>query len=139
MSKRILLAGESWMSYTTHVKGFDAFYTSVYETGEKWLKAALIRALKTVCQTAVATIGTAQSPGSDRRRIPAVFRNRLDLDGTSVVLSEMGRTDHGVSSCFSVNHTGSHHTRKDFPPQSFDGKSTLLLHLSLDMKTELPR
>ena len=39
--KRVLLAGESWMSYTTHVKGFDSFYTSVYETGEKWLKAAL--------------------------------------------------------------------------------------------------
>ena len=43
MSKRVLLAGESWMSYTTHVKGFDAFYTSSYETGEKWLKAALER------------------------------------------------------------------------------------------------
>lgn len=39
--KRVLLAGESWMSYTTHVKGFDSFYTSVYETGEKWLKKAL--------------------------------------------------------------------------------------------------
>ena len=39
--KRVLLAGESWMSYTTHVKGFDSFYTSVYETGEKWLKGAL--------------------------------------------------------------------------------------------------
>jgi uncharacterized membrane protein len=42
MKKKILLAGESWMSYTTHVKGFDSFYTSTYETGEKWLKAALI-------------------------------------------------------------------------------------------------
>jgi uncharacterized membrane protein len=41
MAKKVLLAGESWMSYTTHVKGFDAFYTSSYETGEKWLKAAL--------------------------------------------------------------------------------------------------
>lgn len=39
--KKVLLAGESWMSYTTHVKGFDSFYTSVYETGEKYLKAAL--------------------------------------------------------------------------------------------------
>ncbi len=29
------------MSYTTHVKGFDSFYTSVYETGEKWLVEAL--------------------------------------------------------------------------------------------------
>jgi uncharacterized membrane protein len=41
MAKKVLLSGESWMSYTTHVKGFDAFYTSNYETGEKWLKAAL--------------------------------------------------------------------------------------------------
>lgn len=39
--KKILLAGESWMSYTTHVKGFDSFYTSTYETGEKWLVDAL--------------------------------------------------------------------------------------------------
>lgn len=31
MAKKALLAGESWVSYTTHVKGFDAFYTSVYE------------------------------------------------------------------------------------------------------------
>ena len=36
MAKKVLLAGESWMSYTTHVKGFDTFYTSVYETGEKY-------------------------------------------------------------------------------------------------------
>ena len=28
MNKKVLLAGESWMSYTTHVKGFDSFYTS---------------------------------------------------------------------------------------------------------------
>ena len=33
MSKKILFAGESWMSYTTHVKGFDSFTTSVYEEG----------------------------------------------------------------------------------------------------------
>jgi len=41
VSIKVLLAGESWMSYTTHVKGVDSFYTSSYETGEKWLKAAL--------------------------------------------------------------------------------------------------
>ena len=46
MSKKVLLAGESWMSYTTHVKGFDAFYTSTYETGREmaeschWRQAA---------------------------------------------------------------------------------------------------
>lgn len=33
MAKKILLAGESWHSYTVHVKGFDAFYTNVYEEG----------------------------------------------------------------------------------------------------------
>lgn len=41
MAGRILLAGESWTSYTTHVKGFDAFYTSVYEEGAGALIAAL--------------------------------------------------------------------------------------------------
>lgn len=41
MSKKILLAGESWLSYTTHVKGFDSFYTSTFASGEKFLKAAL--------------------------------------------------------------------------------------------------
>lgn len=44
MTKKILLAGESWMSYTTHVKGFDSFYTSVYESGEKYLKDVLVKA-----------------------------------------------------------------------------------------------
>ena len=39
--KKVLLAGESWMSFTTHVKGFDSFVTTVYDSGEKWLKEAL--------------------------------------------------------------------------------------------------
>lgn len=41
MSKKVLFAGKSWMSYITHVKGFDTFYTSVYESGKKYLKSAL--------------------------------------------------------------------------------------------------
>lgn len=41
MALKVLLAGESWMSFTTHVKGFDSFVTSVYETGEQYLKEAL--------------------------------------------------------------------------------------------------
>jgi len=41
MSKKVLIAGESWMSHTTHVKGFDSFTTSVYEEGIKWLRDAL--------------------------------------------------------------------------------------------------
>lgn len=40
MAKKVLLAGESWMSYTTHVKGFDSFYTSSYETGVKYIQKA---------------------------------------------------------------------------------------------------
>lgn len=39
--KRILFAGESWISSTTHVKGLDSFTQSKYETGERWLKEAL--------------------------------------------------------------------------------------------------
>ena len=41
MKKKILFAGESWFSYTTHIKGFDSFYTSTYASGEKYLKDAL--------------------------------------------------------------------------------------------------
>jgi len=41
MNKKVLLTGESWLSYTTHVKGFDSFYTSTYATGESYLKKAL--------------------------------------------------------------------------------------------------
>jgi len=39
--KKVLLAGESWMSFTTHVKGFDTFTTSVYETGTEWIEKAV--------------------------------------------------------------------------------------------------
>lgn len=41
MAKKVLFAGESWMTYTTHVKGFDSFYTSSYASGESFLKKAL--------------------------------------------------------------------------------------------------
>jgi len=40
--KRILLAGESWTSFTTHVKGFDSFFTATYGMGAD----DLIRVLK---------------------------------------------------------------------------------------------
>lgn len=38
---KILIAGESWMSHTVHVKGFDSFTTSVYEEGIEYIKNAL--------------------------------------------------------------------------------------------------
>lgn len=43
MSKKVLLAGESWETFSVHIKGFDTFYTSKYEEGAKWLIAALER------------------------------------------------------------------------------------------------
>ncbi len=44
MAKKILFAGESWMSYTTHVKGFDSFYTSTYEEGIEYIRNSIIKA-----------------------------------------------------------------------------------------------
>lgn len=41
MSKKVLIAGESWTTFSTHVKGFDTFYTSVYEEGVEFLQKAL--------------------------------------------------------------------------------------------------
>lgn len=46
--KKILIAGESWFVYETHVKGFDAFYTSKYEEGVGFLRDALEKSGYTV-------------------------------------------------------------------------------------------
>jgi uncharacterized membrane protein len=40
-NRRVLIAGESWVSTTTHVKGFDSFTTSTYAEGADDLRAAL--------------------------------------------------------------------------------------------------
>jgi uncharacterized membrane protein len=47
-SKRILLAGESWIMHTIHQKGFDSFTTTSYGEGHQWLSAALTGAGYTV-------------------------------------------------------------------------------------------
>lgn len=39
--KNILLVGESWETFSIHIKGFDTFYTSKYEEGADWLIQAL--------------------------------------------------------------------------------------------------
>ncbi len=44
MKKKVLFAGESWMLHTTHVKGFDTFYTSTYEEGVGYIREAIIEA-----------------------------------------------------------------------------------------------
>ncbi len=43
MSKKVLFAGESWMVYETHVKGFDAFYVSKYDEAVGFVRDALER------------------------------------------------------------------------------------------------
>jgi uncharacterized membrane protein len=40
-SRRILLAGESWVTHTIHTKGFDSFATTAYAEGADDLRAAL--------------------------------------------------------------------------------------------------
>ncbi len=41
---KVLIAGESWMMHTIHVKGFDSFTTSAYAEGVDWLRSALLAA-----------------------------------------------------------------------------------------------
>ena len=38
---RVLLAGESWVSSSTHFKGWDFFSSTVYDTGCAYLQKAL--------------------------------------------------------------------------------------------------
>lgn len=42
MPKKILFAGESWTTYSTHVKGFDSFYTSTYAEGIEYIRNAIL-------------------------------------------------------------------------------------------------
>ncbi|MFQ5792727.1 MAG: glutamine amidotransferase [Acidobacteriota bacterium] len=41
---RVLLAGESWVSNSTHFKGWDFFSSTVYETGVEYLEKVLVQA-----------------------------------------------------------------------------------------------
>jgi uncharacterized membrane protein len=41
VTKRVLIAGESWVTHSIHTKGFDSFTTTEYNEGVRWLKAAL--------------------------------------------------------------------------------------------------
>jgi uncharacterized membrane protein len=41
LAKRVLIAGESWVTHSIHTKGFDSFTTTEYNEGVRWLKAAL--------------------------------------------------------------------------------------------------
>ena len=37
----VLFAGESWLTYSVHIKGVDYFVSSEYEEGARWVKSAL--------------------------------------------------------------------------------------------------
>ena len=39
MTKRVLIAGESWVTHSIHTKGFDSFTTTEYNEGVRWLLA----------------------------------------------------------------------------------------------------
>ena len=41
---QVLLAGESWVSNSVHLKGWDFFFTNTYEVGISYLQAALVEA-----------------------------------------------------------------------------------------------
>lgn len=41
MTRRVLIAGESWTVHSIHQKGFDSFTTTEYAEGVQWLRAAL--------------------------------------------------------------------------------------------------
>ena len=41
MSRRVLIAGESWTVHSIHQKGFDSFTTTEYAEGVQWLRSAL--------------------------------------------------------------------------------------------------
>ena len=40
-SRKVLIAGESWVTHSIHQKGFDSFTTTSYEEGVGPLRAAL--------------------------------------------------------------------------------------------------
>ena len=40
---RVMLVGESWVSLSTHIKGFNHFVSGTYETGLRWFKDAMDR------------------------------------------------------------------------------------------------
>jgi uncharacterized membrane protein len=41
--KKVLLVGESWETFSIHLKGFDAFFTTKYGEGAQWLVEALTK------------------------------------------------------------------------------------------------
>lgn len=77
--KKVLLAGESWVSTATHIKGFDQFPTVTYHTGADELLAALKESLFDV---------TFMPAHEAQRNFPQTMEALSAYD--AVVLSDLG-------------------------------------------------
>ena len=77
--RRALIAGESWIMHTIHQKGVDAFTTTAYGTGHRWLQGAL-------------EAGGWEVEHLPNHLAPEVFPTTMaELDGYSlVILSDIG-------------------------------------------------
>jgi uncharacterized membrane protein len=75
----VLIAGESWVTHSTHVKGVDSFTTSVYEEGADALRRALTDAGHTVTYLPGHAVPT---------DFPFVAEGLAELD--VVILSDIG-------------------------------------------------
>jgi uncharacterized membrane protein len=58
----VLLVGESWMSQSTHHKGFDYFSSSIYETGHQYLLEAFNETQDIVCTHLSGHLASEQFP-----------------------------------------------------------------------------
>jgi uncharacterized membrane protein len=79
-SIRVLLAGESWVSSSTHFKGWDFFSSTVYETGVEFLQQALM---------AEAGFDFEHMPGHEAAQKFPLTREALDPYDV-VILSDVG-------------------------------------------------
>lgn len=79
MAVKVLLAGESWVSSSTHYKGWDFFSSTVYETGIENLQKALDRS----------SIELIHLPGHEApSKFPTSIEELSGYDG--VILSDIG-------------------------------------------------
>ncbi len=75
---KVLLVGESWVSISTHYKGFNNFVSGVYETGLEWFSKAM------------------KQHGIDFTHMPAHIAandfpfNAEELDYDTIILSDVG-------------------------------------------------
>lgn len=94
--KKVLLAGESWVTYCRHIKGFDSFFTSHYEEGKKEIEAAIKKAGYEFCYISN-TNAAEEFPWTmdELKQYSAVFLS--DIGSNTLLLSD---------ACFSQGRRG---------------------------------